>query len=78
MRNMAGRLQSQQKELSNSVRNMDWEIFRLRGENNYPLSIQETRKGKEQTVPSQLAKRKTAISVGAAPAAIQLSEALRR
>ena len=35
-------------------------------------------KGKEQTVPSQLAKRKTAISVGVAPAAIQLSEALRR
>ena len=57
---------------------MDWEIFRLRGENNYPLSIQEIRKGKEQMVPSQLAKRKTAISVGAAPAAIQLSEALRR
>lgn len=78
VRNMAGRLQSQQKELSNSVRNMDWEIFRLRGENNYPLSIQEIRKEKEQTVPSQLAKRKTAISVGAAPAAIQLSEALRR
>lgn len=60
------------KDISNSAANA------LRGENNYPLSIQEIRKGKEQTVPSQLAKRKTAISVGVAPAAIQLSEALRR